>query len=182
MNILNEAMYAPVFWITGLSGAGKTTCARSVIELLHAQARSAVLLDGDEFREAIEPDLGHSHEDRLKNAFRIARMSQLISRQGVTVVCATMSLFPEIWAWNRIHIPLYRQIYLSSDRETLLSRDSKGLYQKAQNGNEKNIMGWDIEFQEPTDNDFTVKCSEYSLETLPLLAQKILETCAPNHS
>src|SRR5580658_5605660 len=101
-----------VFWITGLSGAGKSTVGERLWRRLRAAGRQAVFLDGDSLRAAISEDLGYRSEDRRRSAMRNARVCQLLSRQGMDVVCATISLFHEVQNWNRAHIPGYVEIYL----------------------------------------------------------------------
>lgn len=171
---LTSESAAQVLWLTGLSGAGKSTLAALIAKDLKSQGIACVLLDGDQVREAIDPELGHSPEARLKNAYRLARLSKLISNQGVTVICATMSLFPEIWSWNREHIPHYHQIYLRSDKKTLEERDNKGLYKRAREGTQQNIIGWDLEFEEPVNSDLIIETAQYGLDSLPNLSRKII--------
>ena len=178
MNDSAEQYPAPVIWITGLSGAGKSTLATEVCAQIKHHGATAVLLDGDEFRKVIDDNLGHDPNARLVNAFRLARMAKLISDQGVTVVCATMSLFPEIWSWNRENISYYQQIYLKADKETLEARDNKGLYRAAREGKQENIIGWDLAFEEPLNSDLVLMTSDYSLKTLPQIAQKIINHCS----
>src|ERR1700683_217953 len=121
-------MIAPgrVFWITGLSGAGKSTVGEGLWRRLRAAGSPAVLLDGDKLREAIAEDLGRLREDRRRSAMRNARLCRLLSDQGVDVVCATISLFHEVHDWNREHIPNYLEIYLRVPLEEIERRDPKG--------------------------------------------------------
>src|SRR5215467_7494012 len=99
-----------VFWITGLSGAGKTTVGRELWSRLRAAGRPVTFLDGDMLRDVIAEDLGHSSGDRRRSAMRNARLCRLLAGQGADVVCATISLFHEVQRWNREHIPGYREI------------------------------------------------------------------------
>src|ERR1700683_1573893 len=78
-----------VYWITGLSGAGKTTIGRELWRRLRAASRSVIFLDGDVTREVIAEDLGHSTTHRRRSAMRNARLCKLLSDQGTDVVCAT---------------------------------------------------------------------------------------------
>src|SRR5580658_2984713 len=79
-----------VFWITGLSGAGKTTLGRELWRRLRAAGRPVVFLDGDALRSAIAEDLGHDARDRRRSAMRNARLCRLLADQGSDVVCATI--------------------------------------------------------------------------------------------
>ena len=144
-------------WITGLSGAGKTTIAREVVALIRSSQEakgsagtSVVHLDGDAVREVMGNDLGHTHDDRVKSAYRLCRLAKLLTDQGVTVICSTMSLYPEIWAWNRAHFARYLEVYIKVSPETVRRRDPKGIYRRAAQGAEQGVIGGDLAFVEPT--------------------------------
>lgn len=114
-----------VFWITGLSGAGKTTLAKA---LQQAIPRS-LLLDGDELREALGANAGGFDErSRRSLAFSYARLAALLAGQGAVVIVATISLFHELHAWNRANLPGYLEIFLDVSEEERRRRDPKGLY------------------------------------------------------
>jgi len=138
-----------VFWITGLSGAGKTTVGERLWRRLRAAGRSAIFLDGDTLRSAIAEDLGHPIEDRRRSAMRNARLCQLLAEQGIDVVCATISMFHEVQRWNHAHIPGYFEIYLQVPMAEIERRDPKGIYARARNGKSANIVGVDIAAEEP---------------------------------
>ncbi len=143
-------------WITGLAGAGKTSTAVALCGLLRERYPNVVRLDGDEFRKLMDDDLGHDHESRVKNAYRLARMCGFLTGQGIITVCATMSLYPEIWEWNRANIARYFQVYLKVDHEVLKRRDQKKLYSGAAAGNHRNVVGVDLHFHEPEGSDMVL--------------------------
>ena len=93
-------------------------------------------------------DLGHDAAGRLANAYRISRLAALAA-QGIHVVCATMSLFPEIWDWNRANIRRYFEVYLRVPLATLEHRDAKGLYRRARSGELAGVVGVDLPVGEP---------------------------------
>lgn len=138
-----------LLWITGLSGAGKTTIATEVYTLLRSLHSHTVFIDGDVIREILGNDLGHDIEDRKKNAVRISKMCAFLTSQNIHVVCATMSLFKEIHILNRKNIEEYYEIFIDVPMEELVNRDSKGLYAKALKGEIKNVMGVDLAYDEP---------------------------------
>lgn len=146
-----------VFWITGLSGAGKTTVGRLLWGLLRSRSPSVIFLDGDILREIFGNDLGHSQADRLQSAMRNSRMCKMLSDQGADVVCATISLFRECQEWNRANIPGYREIYLRVPMEVLVKRDPKTLYSRALRGEVKDVMGVDLPFDEPSNPEIAVE-------------------------
>jgi adenylylsulfate kinase len=145
-----------VFWITGLSGAGKTTIGERLWRRLRAADRPAIFLDGDKLRSAIADDLGHHVEDRRRVALRNGRLCELLAAQGVDVVCATISMFHEAQRWNRAHIPGYFEIYLRVPLVEIERRDRKGIYALARNGKAANIVGIDIVAEEPEAPDLVI--------------------------
>ena len=132
-----------VYWITGLSGAGKTTVGRELWQRLRTAGRSAIFLDGDALREVIAEDLGHNVASRRTSAMRNARLCRMLASQGTDVVCPTISLFHEIQVWNRRNIPGYCEIYLRVPMEELRRRDAKGLYAAADRGELRDVVGLD---------------------------------------
>ncbi|NDY56127.1 adenylyl-sulfate kinase [Desulfovibrio sulfodismutans] len=117
-----------VIWITGFSGSGKTTLAKELLKHLG----TAILLDGDELREALASvQGGFDCESRLRIAHVYARLARLLARQGHTVVVATISLFHELHDWNRENQPGYLEVWLDVPEEERRRRDPKGLYAAA---------------------------------------------------
>jgi len=146
-----------VVWITGLSGAGKTTIAGAVAERLRAAGRAAVLIDGDELRAAVgDPAVGHDRASRLVNAHRIRRFAALLERQGVTVVVATMSLFHEVHRRNRAEFGGYLEVLVRAAPDTLRARDPKGIYERSKDGSEPNVGGVDLTVEMPEAPDLVL--------------------------
>src|SRR3990167_6983282 len=96
----DSAKKGKLIWLTGLSGCGKTTNAKELLEKLNKNGYW-ILVDGDEIRELFGSDLGHDLNDRKANAYRISKICQWLAGQGADIICATMSLFHEIHEWNR---------------------------------------------------------------------------------
>jgi len=145
-----------VVWIIGLSGAGKTTLASEIIEQVRCFQRNVVLIDGDMVREAFGNDLGHTMEDRLSNARRICGIGKMLDDQGINVVCAILSLFPESRAWNREHLKNYYEVFIDTPLQDLIMRDAKGIYRKFQSGEIREVAGMDIEFIRPDKADLVI--------------------------
>lgn len=163
-----------VIWITGLSGAGKSTIARAAVGLLKAEGTTPVLLDGDEFRAAVGDDLGHDPKGRLLNAYRLARFATYLASQDHVVLCATMSLFHEVQEWNRKNAPHYVEVYLKVGLDRLTARDPKGLYARAQRGEASGVVGVDLPFHEPLAPDLVLH-NENDVDDVSHLARQILD-------
>ena len=146
-----------VFWITGLSGAGKTTLAKALQKALPG----SLLLDGDELREALGSESrGFDAESRRQLALSYARLAGLLARQGATVIVATISLFHELHAWNRANLPGYVEIFLDVPEEVRRRRDPKGLYA----ANVRHMAGAEVKAELPLDPHLRL-CGSESLET-----------------
>lgn len=151
---------ASVYWVTGLSGAGKTTITTELVERLRRGGFQVVHIDGDIVRNMLGNDLGYDLKDRITNAYRIARLCQFLQEQGLIVVCSTMSLYSEVWEWNRNNLHSYKLIYVKVDQEVLRKRDQKGLYSGVENGESSNVVGVDLPFQEPDEVDLILHNNE----------------------
>lgn len=149
-SVLALAHQPRVVWITGLSGAGKSTIARRVVEQLRTRGLPTLLLDGDDVRLAIaDSNIGHDRVSRLTNAMRIARLAKLLSEQGFIVVVPTMSLFREVHLWNREQQPNYLEVWVQVSLEVLKQRDARGLYSRAARGEASDVVGVHVEYDEP---------------------------------
>jgi cytidine diphosphoramidate kinase len=145
-----------VYWLTGLSGAGKTTLARHLTEWLCAQGRTALLLDGDELRATLNAATLLASNERMALAFCYARLCRLLALQGVDIVIATISLFREVHSWNRENLPGYMEILLDVPLAELLRRDPKGLYARSALGDASNVAGVDLAIEMPTKPDVVI--------------------------
>jgi len=162
-----------VVWLIGLAGAGKTTVAREVFARLRQRKPNVVLLDGDDVRTIMGDDLGHSLEDRHRNAWRICRLCRYLDTQGIDVVCAILSIFGETQDWNRENLSRYFEVYIEVPLEVLRARDPKGLYSGALAGRIKNVVGIDLPFTPPHQADLVVNNGRADV-TPDLLADQIV--------
>lgn len=148
--------WGTVYWLTGLSGAGKTTVGDLLTAELRTLGRTVIMLDGDILREVYGDDLGHTEAARRQVAARNSRMCRFLASQGVDVVCCTISMFHDVRDWNRTNIPNYKEIYLRVPMETLKTRDPKGLYHRVLRGEISDVYGVDLEWEEPKTPDLIV--------------------------
>ncbi len=138
-----------VYWITGLSGAGKTTIGKLFYEKLKTDHPNTVFLDGDMLRKVFGDDLGYTREERIKCAMRYSRLCAMLQEQGMHVVCCTISMFDCVREWNRENINNYREIYIKVSMDTLRNRDQKGLYSGITEEKQKEVAGIHVEVEEP---------------------------------
>jgi adenylylsulfate kinase-like enzyme len=149
-------MGGQVYWITGLSAAGKTSVAQRLVDRLVAAGQQPILLDGDVLRAIFGVSGAHDRQSRLNLALQYARLCGELARQGHTVICATISLFHQVHDWNRANIAGYHEIYLKVPLEQLQARDPKGIYVRAKAGEVKDVAGLDFAIEEPREPDLLI--------------------------
>lgn len=149
-------MEGRLFWVTGLSGAGKTTIGTILYKKLKEKYPNTVLFDGDTLRQIFGNDLGYSKEDRFACAMRYARLCKLLTEQGIFVVCCTISMFDDVRKWNRENISDYSEIYIKVPIEVLEKRNQKNLYHDVKKGTAENVVGMDLELELPQNPDIVL--------------------------
>jgi adenylylsulfate kinase-like enzyme len=163
-----------VYWITGFSGAGKSTIGYEYYLHLISSGANVVFLDGDELRLVMGGEHGFAPHERKKLAYRYARLSKMLSDQSVHVVIATISMFNEVREWNRQNIIDYVEIYIKVPLEVLIKRDQKNIY----SNNETNVVGLNVQAEEPITPDIVllndgVKSPKEITDQLIILVKKI---------
>lgn len=149
-------MIPTLFWLTGLSGAGKTTIATLLTEALRQRKEAVIFLDGDKLRELYDNTYQHDYEGRLAASMAYAKLCRLIVAEQIHVVCATISLFHVTQQWNRLHQPHYLEILIDVPLEQLKKRDSKGIYRRQASGELNNVVGIDIPAEFPLKPDLII--------------------------
>lgn len=158
-------MNAPVIWMTGLPGAGKTTIANRVKKLLEEDGKRAEILDGDEVRKTLSPDLGFSKEERTLHNKRVIHLAKLLSRNDVVVLVSLISPYREVREYARSELsPHFREVFVKCPLEVCIERDPKGLYQKAKEGIVKKMTGLNDTYEEPLSPDLIVETNSESEE------------------
>ncbi|AJC90235.1 adenylyl-sulfate kinase [Campylobacter lari] len=137
-----------VIWLTGLAGSGKSTIGRALYEKLKRECENIIYLDGDELRELLG-HYGYDKQGRIDVALKRSQFAKFLNDQGMIVVVTTISMFDEIYKYNRENLNNYFEIYIKCPMEELIARDQKELYTKALNSEIKNVVGVDIKYDEP---------------------------------
>ena len=140
-----------VVWLTGLSGAGKSTIANAVEARLAAEGRHCYLIDGDNLRHGLNRDLGFTAADRVENVRRAAETARMMADAGLIVLAAMISPFA---AERRMARELmaegeFLEVFVDAPLATVEARDVKGLYAKARSGELKNFTGIDSPYEPP---------------------------------
>ncbi|MCF6192527.1 MAG: adenylyl-sulfate kinase [Candidatus Hydrothermae bacterium] len=158
-------------WLTGLSGAGKSTIARILEKELRARGEKVEVLDGDIIRTNLSRGLGFSKEDRDENIRRIGFVAHLLTRNGVKVIVAAISPYRAVRQEVRERIGDFVEVYVNAPLEVCEERDVKGLYRRARAGEIKNFTGIDDPYEPPDHPEVECRTDQ---ETPEESAQKIL--------
>jgi adenylyl-sulfate kinase len=157
-----------ILWMTGLSGAGKTTLTAQLVNELQDRGLKIEVLDGDEVRTNLSKGLGFSKEDRDTNIRRIGYVSRLLSRNGVGVITAAISPYRTIRDEVRRLVQndgaTFIEVYVTCPIHVLAERDVKGLYKKALAGEIKEFTGVSDPYEEPLDPEVVVYTDCESVE------------------
>jgi bifunctional enzyme CysN/CysC len=136
-------------WLTGLSGAGKSSIAIELVELLRQRRLSVVHLDGDSVRAGLSRDLGFSAEDRSENIRRVAEVASLLNAQGHIVVCSFISPLKAQRQLARETIRSFFEVFVDVPLEECRKRDPKGMYKKAEQGEIPEFTGVSAPYEIP---------------------------------
>ncbi|KYN41058.1 Bifunctional 3'-phosphoadenosine 5'-phosphosulfate synthase [Trachymyrmex septentrionalis] len=155
-------------WMTGLSGAGKTSISFQLEEYLVSQGIPAYSLDGDNLRTGLNRNLGFSKEDREENVRRVAEVARLFADAGIIALCSFVSPFAADREMAReIHenanLPFF-EIFIDASLQVCEARDVKGLYKKARQGIIKGFTGIDQNYDVPTEPDLTVNTENTTVQ------------------
>jgi sulfate adenylyltransferase len=146
-------------WFTGLSGAGKSTIAKHLTNMLQEYGRNPTVLDGDVVRTHLSKGLGFSKEDRDTNILRISFVAGEIVRHTGTVICAAISPYRQARLEARKMVPEdhFIEVFVDTPLEVCEERDIKGLYARARSGALKNFTGIDDPYEAPIQPEVHVK-------------------------
>lgn len=155
--------YKPcVVWMTGLSGAGKSSIADNLCEKLKKKGIKCIIIDGDEIRNAF-PNIGFDKEARIKHNINVGYMASLLEKQGYIVIVSLISPFSEARDKCRIITNKFIETYISTPLDVCEKRDVKGLYAKARAGKIKQFTGIDDPYEVPVNPELSIDTSENTI-------------------
>jgi bifunctional enzyme CysN/CysC len=163
-----------VLWLTGLSGAGKSTIADIVEKKLLTLGRHTMLLDGDNVRHGLNRDLGFTDADRVENIRRVGEVAKLMAEAGLIVICSFISPFrAERRMVRELTGPTaFLEVFVDTPLEECIRRDPKGLYAKARDGRLEHFTGLDSPYEPPEASEIRITTMGVTPDTA---AEQILE-------
>ena len=157
-----EKNYGKLFWITGLSGSGKTSLAEKIKDKISKKYGNTVTISGDDLRRIFNYDK-FSKKARLSYALSYCKFCKYITDQNTNVIISTVSLFHDVRKWNKSHIKNYLEIYIKADINKIIKMRKKFFYK----GNYKNVIGKNMKAEFPKRPDITIENDfKKSLNTL----------------
>ncbi len=157
-------MKAPVIWLTGIPGSGKTTLAIELEKYYQKNGLAVEILDGDEIRKTLSKDLGFSPEDRKEHNRRVIFVAQILSKNGVTTIVPLISPYRETRDFARKEIPNFVEVWVKTSVDECIKRDPKGLYKKALAGEIKNLTGLQAPYEEPQNAELILDTEKQNVE------------------
>ena len=166
------------FWITGLSGSGKTTIAKKIKKNISEIYGPTIEISGDDFRKAFKLDKSKdfSHKSRINNLWKYHQFCKLITNKKINLIFSIMGLYNRARQWNRKNIENYIEIYIKTDMKKIMSQGKKENHLKKK----KNIVGYDIKAELPKEshiqvvNNFDKKLEKISEEILLKIKKTIV--------
>jgi len=160
MNYKHQNSIEPfVIWLTGLSGAGKTTIANLVTQEISSIASQPYILDGDILRNGLNSDLGFSHEDRGENIRRISEVAKILVDAGtITVVSAISPFISDRDRARSLFVDnQFIEIFVDTSLDVCKQRDNKGLYKRALSGEIEDFTGISSPYEAPKNPELVLK-------------------------
>ncbi|MDC0398768.1 adenylyl-sulfate kinase [Alphaproteobacteria bacterium] len=162
--VANNGHKGGIIWLTGLSGAGKSTIAIEAEHQLFLKGYQVNVLDGDNIRFGLSADLGFSPEDRTENIRRIGEVAKLFAEAGILVITAFISPYKQ--DRDRIRAiagDIFHEVFIEADLEICENRDPKGLYVKARNGEISDFTGISAPYEEPRNPELIIDTGEQGI-------------------
>lgn len=144
--------YGILFWITGLSGSGKTLIAKKIKKNISKNYGPTVVMSGDDLRDIFQLK-GYSYSERLKTVKKYCKFSKFFTSQGINVIFAVIGMIDQIRNWNKKNIKNYVEIFIKSEIKTIIKNRKKKIYRDFN----KNIVGLDIRPELPKKPDIIIR-------------------------
>jgi adenylyl-sulfate kinase len=151
-------------WLTGLSGAGKSTIAKLLARRLRRSGAKVEVLDGDELRTTLCKDLGFSRDDRDENIRRIGFVCEVLNRHGIIAIVAAISPYRTARDRVRANVPRFVEVHVTCPLDVLTQRDPKGLYKRALAGEIAHFTGISDPYEPPASPELTIDTSQTTPE------------------
>lgn len=151
-------------WLTGLPGSGKTTIARALEAELRSEGIPTEVLDGDEIRAALSPELGFSQADRELHNRRVIYLAKLLSRNGVTAIVSLISPYRAVRDTARKDLGRFVEVWVKCSVEECIRRDPKGHYKRALDGKNPQMTGVQAPYEAPEHPELIVDTEQWPLE------------------
>jgi bifunctional enzyme CysN/CysC len=166
-----------ILWLTGLSGAGKSTIANLIERQLNAAGHHTMMLDGDNVRHGLNRDLGFTEADRVENIRRVGEVAKLMTEAGIIVLCSFISPYRAERDMVRKLVPEgdFIEVFVDTPIDECMRRDPKGLYAKAKAGGIKNFTGIDAPYEAPEAPEIRLLTTGQEPE---LLAERVVSDLA----
>jgi adenylyl-sulfate kinase len=167
-----------IIWLTGLSGAGKSTIAEELAAKLRDTGVQPLMIDGDALREELCRDLGFSPEDRMENIRRAGAIALIAARSGIPSICSLISpLRKERDAIRALCLKrsvTFFEVHVSTPLETCEQRDPKGLYKKARAGLIPQFTGIDSPYEAPLNAELVIPTQLHNVaESVQILLEAV---------
>ncbi len=163
-----------LFWITGLSGSGKTSLAKKIFKFIKKKYGTTIVISGDDIRKVFEFKK-FDKNSRLKYAKSYSKFCKLITEQNINIIFSTVSLYNKVRSWNKKNIHNYLEIYIEADIKKLIEKKKKRFYRTKL----VNIVGKNIQAQFPKkpdikiSNTFTKSIDQLNIELIKKINLKI---------
>ena len=160
----DNGIYPPtVLWLTGLSGAGKTSIAQCLMAQFEVMGITPVLLDGDEIRKTM-PLIGFDQEARKTHNRNVGKMAAMAEKQGKVVIVALISPYEDVRQEIRAMCHNFIEVYVSTNLDTCIKRDPKGLYKRALSGEIKDFTGINAPYQKPQNPEIQINTENKTID------------------
>ena len=143
--------YGTLFWVTGISGSGKTTIAKKIYPDIKKKFGPTLILSGDDLRKIFKLE-GYSYEDRSRIVLKYCKFAKFVTDQKINLILAVIGMMDHIRDWNKKNIKNYIEIYIKADVKKIIKKKKKKIYFKSK----KNIVGIDIKPELPKKPDIIV--------------------------